>query len=266
MAVEMGYACSCGLTWSLTEWEDVETHINDNPTHTVTEAYFHNSSDPLPPETPIRSPGGDVYRVNVDNAGGVASDGISGQATKLPKSRQSASTDPGVDDDVTEGYEVGSRWINSSVGLEYLCTDNTAGSAVWKETTGVISTPEYAERTTPLSTTGTSWTQALRITTVNLPAGVYRIGWGAVGQNSVTGGTWGVRVQLDDSTNIIDPGNTGYAGEAASSSDSFQRVPFSGFRHLFLTAGVHTIDLDIAQVGSGTATLYYATLEIKGDG
>jgi len=43
---------------------------------------------------------------------------------------------PTVNDDIDEGYQVGSRWIIPSTGEEYVCTDNTDGAAVWLLTTG----------------------------------------------------------------------------------------------------------------------------------
>jgi len=42
-----------------------------------------------------------------------------------------ATTDPGVNDDVTKALDVGSRWTNTATGVTYECTDDTAGAAVW---------------------------------------------------------------------------------------------------------------------------------------
>ena len=42
---------------------------------------------------------------------------------------------PGVGDDSADGYEVGSRWIDTTAGKEYVCLDDAAGAAVWTETT-----------------------------------------------------------------------------------------------------------------------------------
>lgn len=39
--------------------------------------------------------------------------------------------DPTVNDDETQGYDVGSRWINTSSGIVFFATDVTTGSAVW---------------------------------------------------------------------------------------------------------------------------------------
>lgn len=42
-------------------------------------------------------------------------------------------SDPTVNDDVGDGYIVGSMWINTSDDGIFICTDNTSGAAVWKE-------------------------------------------------------------------------------------------------------------------------------------
>jgi hypothetical protein len=39
--------------------------------------------------------------------------------------------DPTVNDDQTDGYGVGSRWINTSTQAEFVCTDVSTGAAVW---------------------------------------------------------------------------------------------------------------------------------------
>ena len=48
----------------------------------------------------------------------------------------SATGAPTVNNDTSEGYGVGSRWIDVSADKEYVCLDNTDGAAVWTETTG----------------------------------------------------------------------------------------------------------------------------------
>jgi hypothetical protein len=46
-----------------------------------------------------------------------------------------ATSDPGSTDDSTDGYAVGSHWINLSSNQEFVCVAATASSAVWKQTT-----------------------------------------------------------------------------------------------------------------------------------
>jgi hypothetical protein len=40
-------------------------------------------------------------------------------------------SDPGSSNDNTEGYSVGSRWINTTTGVEWLCTSSATGAATW---------------------------------------------------------------------------------------------------------------------------------------
>ena len=47
----------------------------------------------------------------------------------------SATAAPTVTDDSAAGYAVGSRWIDVTNDVEYVCLDATAGAAVWTETT-----------------------------------------------------------------------------------------------------------------------------------
>lgn len=48
------------------------------------------------------------------------------------KNNLSATTAPGVGDDSADGYSIGSRWVNTSTDLSYVCVDSTAGAAVWQ--------------------------------------------------------------------------------------------------------------------------------------
>ncbi|TPV96163.1 MAG: hypothetical protein B7733_06345 [Myxococcales bacterium FL481] len=51
------------------------------------------------------------------------------------KTNLGASTAPGVNDDDTAGYAVGSVWIDTTADSAYVCLDDTTGAAVWTETT-----------------------------------------------------------------------------------------------------------------------------------
>ena len=69
------------------------------------------------------------------------------------KNRLDATTDPGVNDDSTAGYEPGSRWLNNAVSpkVRWICTDATAGAAVWD----VLSLSEDELGSAALVNTGT---------------------------------------------------------------------------------------------------------------
>ena len=57
-------------------------------------------------------------------------------APELPGTVTVAAAAPTADDDADDGFVVGSRWIDTSTGAEYVLTDSTVGAAVWVETTG----------------------------------------------------------------------------------------------------------------------------------
>ena len=42
-----------------------------------------------------------------------------------------ATSNPGVGDDIDSGYNVGSIWVNVSSDAIYFCADPAAGAAVW---------------------------------------------------------------------------------------------------------------------------------------
>lgn len=49
------------------------------------------------------------------------------------KNNFTATANPVVTNDFTEGYAVGSLWENTSTGRVFICVGNTTGSAVWRE-------------------------------------------------------------------------------------------------------------------------------------
>lgn len=46
-----------------------------------------------------------------------------------------ATGDPGANDDASAGYALGSRWINTISGHEFVCASPAPGAAVWRATT-----------------------------------------------------------------------------------------------------------------------------------
>jgi len=60
---------------------------------------------------------------------------ISSGSTSAVKVKLDATQAPTVNNDVDEGYAVGSRWCDVTNDKEYICLDNTDGDAVWTETT-----------------------------------------------------------------------------------------------------------------------------------
>lgn len=58
-------------------------------------------------------------------------------AALLPVNKFDATTAPTVNNDVDEGYTVGSTWADVTNDISYICLDNTDGAAVWERTSGV---------------------------------------------------------------------------------------------------------------------------------
>lgn len=56
-------------------------------------------------------------------------------AEDLHKLNVESAINPGVSNDVSEGFSIGSSWANNVLKTSYVCVDITAGAAVWKETT-----------------------------------------------------------------------------------------------------------------------------------
>ena len=65
-----------------------------------------------------------------------------------PLSNYAATTAPTVNDDEGDGYDVGSRWIDTSALLAYVCLDPSAGAAVWRADTAATYTLHVQALTT----------------------------------------------------------------------------------------------------------------------
>lgn len=79
------------------------------------------------------------------------------------KVKLDATSAPTVDNDVSEGYTVGSRWFDITNDKEYVCLDNTDGAAVWIETTAINATTFVGLNDTPANYSGAG----LKIVRVN---------------------------------------------------------------------------------------------------
>jgi hypothetical protein len=75
-----------------------------------------------------------------------------GDGIEYQKHNIGASTAPTIDNDITEGYTVSSRWLDLVGEKEYVCKDNSDGAAVWIEVTGGGGT------SSPLTTKGDLYT------------------------------------------------------------------------------------------------------------
>jgi hypothetical protein len=55
-------------------------------------------------------------------------------SANLAKANLTATTDPGVSNDSTQGYAVGSTWLNTTLSRQWTCTSAAVGAAVWTGT------------------------------------------------------------------------------------------------------------------------------------
>lgn len=80
-------------------------------------------------DTAVRLPAGD------NNAALIVKSSTS-TGLKWRANNDFASAAPTVNDDEGDTYETGSRWLDTSNGREYVCTDPTTGAAVWVDLIG----------------------------------------------------------------------------------------------------------------------------------
>ena len=139
-----------------------------------------------------------------DGTAGHSHDGTTGQSPKinlstsvtgyLPaahggsggKSNLTATSNPVVTDDVSQGYAAGSMWQNSTTGRAFLCVGNFTGAAVWRE---FVIVDGIASAITPETTnTVDLGTPSKRFQDLFLAGGLSGQGNGSVGGSwSVTG-------------------------------------------------------------------------------
>jgi hypothetical protein len=63
-----------------------------------------------------------------------SSGGSGGGSSTTPLNNYSAIVDPTVTDDISKNYRIGSEWINTLTGKEFVCINSTTGAAVWVDT------------------------------------------------------------------------------------------------------------------------------------
>jgi hypothetical protein len=114
-----------------------------------------------------------------------------------------------------------------------------------------------AENLVSDTSSSSTYIQHNTIATGTVPAGTYRVGYEAVLRNSDTGGDFGYRVQIDNTTTLIT------VQEEAKDPNTDQRCLRSGFAYItFGSSGSHNIDLDFNQPGGpGTTTIEQSRLE-----
>lgn len=99
-----------------------------------------------------------------DNSTAVAT--TSFVATAVLKNNYTATTDPTVSSDTTAGYDVGSRWVNTTSKVAYMCISSSAGAAVWQRLV-----PDVQKFTSSGTWTKPAWATLIRVTCIGPGAG-----------------------------------------------------------------------------------------------
>lgn len=132
-----------------------------------------------------------------------------------------ATAAPGVTNDVTENYDVGSVWLNTLTGAFYICKDATDGAAVW----------------------GLSGT-ALTVTQVSLLS--FKNQDGSVLAAAASSGKFGIGSTVGTSLNL--------AGEAAQNNTKTDNAMAEFIVPQNYTAGANlTVTINAKLAGTGTA-------------
>src|SRR5690348_14780453 len=89
----------------------------------------------------------------------------------FPVSNYVATVDPGVANDNTQGYVVGSNWLNTTTNTMFVCVNAGTGAAVWKQDISVPSENFFVDpscRVAQIGTTGTSLSTSKKYGAVDL--------------------------------------------------------------------------------------------------
>jgi len=78
----------------------------------------------------------DNERLAIGSAGDSLVVNSGATAAAWRKNNLAATTAPTTGNDLGDGYEVGSRWIDVTADREYICVDSTNSAAVWEKTAG----------------------------------------------------------------------------------------------------------------------------------
>lgn len=130
-----------------------------------------------------------------------------------------------------------------------------AGSFHQLRSTDFGNPAEYVENKSPASSSVGIFAQYLRLTTPDLLAGLYRIGWVFQYEASAASTLGEYRLEVDDSINVDQ--------ETLTIASAGERKTYSNFSFENLGAGIHNIDLDFRRFsGAGAFTIDDAKIEL----
>lgn len=167
-------------------------------------------------------------------------------------------TPPGVNDDLTQGYNRNDIITDSVNGKTWVCCDDSPSNAIWKEVGGggvFGSEYQHIESLSESSTGSTTYVQKLQMTTTDLPSGNYMImvSWdmGATQNRKNVKG----RARLNDTGTYLATFDNLIDG-----SGDYVYVTVSA-HHIKSLSGVNTIDIDYAKDG-GNAKIRNANITL----
>ncbi|MBW2416824.1 MAG: hypothetical protein JRG76_20190 [Deltaproteobacteria bacterium] len=114
---------------------------------------------------------------------------------------------------------------------------------------------QYASSESVSATTALVYQNKLSVTTADLPAGNYRIGYSLELTSSHRAGTSDFRIRVDGATTLTEA-----SSNAPGSSNRFST--YGGFSIQPLAAGVHSIEVDFKANAANTASIRRARVEI----
>lgn len=77
----------------------------------------------------------------------------SGTNTKLESNHHRSTSAPTVNDDVADGFEIGTIWIDTTNDNSYISVDHTAGAAIWKQMDSTTASAIITGSTPPVACT-----------------------------------------------------------------------------------------------------------------
>jgi len=154
-----------------------------------------------------------------------------------------ATSAPTVNDDETDGYSEGSKWVDVQNHIEYCCMDGSTGEAVWEISAkpgleGVFGTEfRQAESEGLSTTTSENPIEKVKLATGSIPAGNYIIMVSYEFNGNKSGSRRvKIRVQIDDTETIHE------LEYKMVDDDNWNSKSMS--KYVALDAGSHEIDLD----------------------
>ena len=201
----------------------VSTHVL--VTQTLTTPQFNTLSGIVVAHIPYGIPEEVTNLVNTIN-------GVSGQIT-LNVNENAEITAQQLDVDTGE--------INITTGIP------SASGALITQATVLAGSFYNAEQSSSSSSNSTNFQRKLRLTTPNLEAGQYRIGWSFEWAGSrVDKNGQEFRVQIDDNTTILS------MNPLMNNKANGYFFQDSGFKYVDLNTGIHNIDLDYKAVSTNS--------------